>query len=260
MTGRPTLSDAVCGAPTTFAGTRDSGSTLWITASLNDGGSARTNVNRVRQQTFFGSGTTFNGSFKTTLSPSWNVYLSQALSLSTDVTVFNEVERPVGTCPAVPSPPAPVVTVTVPQGPPSPPVVLPAKDTILPNARLTLPASLKKPTAAFRALFGGTFTDSVLVSESGTVTQTLYLDNGAKLPKAGAAAHKTLTVVGEGRATVKKPSVVKVTIKMSKKGRSRLRAARQTKLVLATVVRDTSGNVRTLAPTRLTVKRVRGIK
>jgi hypothetical protein len=260
MTGRPTLSDTVCGTPTTFSGTRDSGSTLWLSASLNDGGSARTNVNRVRQQTFFGSGTTFNGSFKTTLSPSWNVYLSQAVSLSSGVTVFNEVERPVGACPPRPAPPVPVVTVTQPQGPPSPPAVLPAKDTILPNARLTLPASSKRPTAAFRALLGGTFTDSVLVSEPGTVTQTLYLDNGAKLPKAAAAARKKLTVVGHGRATVKKAGTIKVTIKMSKKGRARLRAARQTKLVLVTVVGDTAGNVRTLAPTRLTVKRVKGIK
>jgi hypothetical protein len=258
MTGRPTLSSTVCGTPTTFSGTRDSGSTLWITASLNDGGSARTNVNRVRQQTFFGSETTFNGSFKTTLSPSWNVYLSQAVSLSTGVTVFNEIERPVGLCPPVPAPPAAGGTVTP---PPSPPVVLPIKDTILPNARLTLPALLKKPTAAFRALLRGTFTDSVLVSEPGTVTQTLYLDNGAKLPKAVAAAtRKKLTVVGQGHATVKKPSIAKVTIKLSKKGRSRLRAARQTKLVLVTVVRDTAGNERVLAPTRLTVKRVKGIK
>jgi hypothetical protein len=260
LTGRPTLSDAVCGTPTTFSGTRDPGSTLWITASLNDESSARTNVNRVRQQTFFGSGTTFNGSFRTTLSPSWNVYLSQAMSLSTDLTVFNEVERPVGTCPAVPAPPAPVITATTPQGPPALPVVLPVKDTILPNARLTLPALLKKSTAAFRALFGGTFTDSVLVSEPGTVTQTLYVDNGAKLPKASAAAQKKLTAVGEGRATVKKLGVVKVTIKMSKKGRSRLRAVGQTKLVLVTVVRDRAGNERVLAPTRLTVKRVKGIK
>jgi hypothetical protein len=54
--------------------------------------------------------------------------------------------------------------------------------------------------------------------------------------------------------------VVKVTIKVSKKGRSRLRAARQTKLALVTTVRDKAGNVRVLAPTRFTVKRVKGIK
>jgi hypothetical protein len=264
MTGRPTLSDAVCGTPTTFSGTRDAGSTLWISASLDDGGSARTNVNRVRQQTFFGSGTTFSGSFTTTLSPSWSVYVSQARSF-TGVTVFNDIERPVGTCPAAPgSPgtPAPVVVVRVPAAPVPP--VTPSKDIILPGGRLTLPALLKRPTAAFRALLGGTFTDSVLVSEPGTVTQTLYLDDGAKLPKATAAAAKNkkkkLTVVGQGRATVKKSGAVKVTIKVSKKGRSRLRAARRVKLVLVTVVRDTAGNVRVLTPTRFTVKRVKGIK
>ena len=144
------------------------------------------------------------------------------------------------------------------------PQIVPLKDTILPSARLTLPASLKKPTAAFRALLGGKFTDSLVVSEAGMVTQTLYVDDGAKLPKAtavvAAAKKKKLTVVGTGRATVTKSSVVKVTVKLSKKGRSRLRAARQTKLALVTVLRDKAGNVRVLAPTRFTVKRVKGIK
>jgi hypothetical protein len=264
MTGRPTLSDAVCGRPTTFSGTRDADSTLWLTASLDDGGSARTNVNRVRQQTFFGAGSTFSGSFHTTLSPGWSVYMSEAGSFA-GVTVFNDIQRPVGTCapagPGTPTP-APVVVVRVPAAPV--PQLAPIKDTILPGGRLTLPALLKKPTAAFRALLGGKFTDSVLVSEPGTVTQTLYLDDGAKLPKAtataAAAKKKKLTVVGQGRATVKRSGAVKVTIKVSKKGRSRLRAARQVKLALVTVVRDRAGNVRVLAPARFTVKRVKGIK
>jgi hypothetical protein len=181
------------------------------------------------------------------------------------VTVFNDIQRPVGTCapagPGTPTP-APVVVVRVPAAPV--PQLAPIKDTILPGGRLTLPALLKKPTAAFRALLGGKFTDSVLVSEPGTVTQTLYLDDGAKLPKAtataAAAKKKKLTVVGQGRATVKRSGAVKVTIKVSKKGRSRLRAARQVKLALVTVVRDRAGNVRVLAPARFTVKRVKGIK
>jgi hypothetical protein len=265
ITGQPTLSDAVCGTPTTFSGTRDAGSTLWVSASLDDGASARTNVNRVRRQTFFGVGTTFSGSFNITLSPSWSVYVSQARSFASGVTVFNDIQRPVGECAGAgprpgPTPGSPVSVVV--RGPSPAPALTPAKDTILPNARLILPASLKKPTAAFRALLGGKFTNSLVVSEAGTVTQTLYLDNGAKLPKAttglaAAAKKKKATVVGQGRATVTRSSVVKVTVKLSKKGRSRLRAARQTKLALVTVIRDKASNVRVLAPARFTVKRVK---
>ncbi len=270
ISGQPTLSDVVCGTPTAFSGTRDAGSTLWVSASLDDGASARTNINRVRRQTFFGTQTTFSGSFNIMLSPSWRVYVSQARSFASGITVFNDIERPVGACAvAGPGPgpkPVPGSPVSVVGRSPStlaPPVV-PAKDTILPNGRLILPASLKKPAAAFRALLGGKFTDSVMVSEAGTVTQTLYVNDGAKLPKptavVAAAVKKKATVVGQGRATVTKPSVVKVTVKVSKKGWSRLRAARQTKLALVTVLRDKAGNVRVLAPTRFTVKRVKGIK
>jgi hypothetical protein len=266
ITGQPTLSDAVCGTPTAFSGTRDAGSTLWVSASLDDGASARTNVNRVRRQTFFGTGTTFSGSFTTRLSPSWSVYVSQARSFASGVTVFNDIERPVGACAEAgpgpgPRPGSPAPAPGLPSA--SAPQAVPLKDTILPSARLTLPASLKKPTAAFRALLGGKFTDSLVVSEAGTVTQTLYVDDGAKLPKAAAvvaAAKKKATIVGQGRATVAKSGVVKVTVKVSKKGRSRLRAARQTKLALVTVLRDKAGNVRVLAPTRFAVKRVKGIK
>lgn len=266
ITGQPMLSDAVCGTPTAFSGTRDAGSTLWVSASLDDGASARTNVNRVRRQTFFGAGTTFGGSFTIRLSPSWSVYVSQARSFASGVTVFNDIERPVGACAGAgpgpgPRPGSPGPAPGLPSA--SAPQTVPLKDTILPSARLTLPASLKKPTAAFRALLSGKFTDSLVVSEAGTVTQTLYVDDGAKLPKATAvlaAAKKKLTVVGAGRGSVTKLSVVKVTLKVSKKGRSRLRAARQTKLALVTVLRDKAGNVRVLAPTRFTVKRVKGIK
>jgi hypothetical protein len=263
ITGRPTLSDSVCGTPTAFSGTRDAGSTVWVSASLDDGASARTNINRVRQQTFSGTGTTFSGSFNIMLSPSWDVYVSEGRSFASGVTVFNDIERPVGACAVVgPGPGSPAPAPAVPSSPT--PQLVPIKDIILPSARLTLHASSKKPTAAFRALLGGKFIDSVVVSEAGTVTQTLYLDDGAKLPKAAAvlaaAKKKQATVVGQGRATVTKPSVVKVTVKLSKKGRSRLRAARQTKLALVTAVRDKAGNMRVLAPTRLTVKRVKGIK
>jgi hypothetical protein len=267
ITGQPTLSDTVCGTATAFSGTRDAGSTLWISASVNDGASARTNVNRVRRQTFFGGGSTFGGSFNIMLSPSWDVYVSEARSFASGVTVFNDIERPVGACAVTGPGPKPVpgspVSVVVPGSSAPVPPVTPAKDTILPLARLTLPASLKQPTAAFRALLRGKFTDSLVVSEAGTVTQTLYLDDGAKLPKATAvpaAAKKKATVVGQGRATARKSGVIKVTVKLSKKGRSRLRAARQTKLALVTVVRDKAGNMRVLAPTRLRVTRVKGIK
>lgn len=266
VTGRPSLDAAACGTPSTFSGLRDAGSTLRLSATLDDGGSARTNVNRVRTQTFFGAGDTFAGSFKTTLSPSWMLWLSQFREIDAGFTMFADVSRPVGTCPpaaaisspGTPAPPAPA---------PKPPVI-PIKDTILPFAKLTPPSVVGRPSAAYRALLAGTFSDKLVVSEPGTVTQTVYLDDGAKLPKATPAAKKKKkkvaarkpTVVAQGSVTVKKPSVVTVKIKVSKKGRARLRHARTTKLVLVTVVKDKAGNVRVLPLTRFTVKRVKGVK
>jgi hypothetical protein len=265
VSGRPALDAGVCGTPSTFSGLRDAGATLHLSATLDDGGSARTNVNRVRLQTFFGTGDTFSGSFKTTLSPSWMTWLSQSRAIDAGFTVFTDVGRPVGTCPpaqAISAPGAPAALAPAPA--PKPPAI-PIKDTILPFAKLTPPASVGRPSAAYRALVAGTFTDKLLVSEPGTVTQTVYLDDGATLPKATpAAARKKAarkpTVVAQGSVTVRKPSVVTVRIKVSKKGKARLRRARTTKLVLVTVLKDKAGNVRVLPLTRFTVKRVKGAK
>jgi hypothetical protein len=261
LSGRPSLAASVCGAAATFSGLRDAGATLRLTAALDDGSSARTNVNRVRTQTFFGDGDTFAGSFGLTLSPAWVVSLAQARSVDPGFTVFSDLTRPVGTC--APAPGGRTPRVPVPPVRPAPRPVSPIKDTIPPFARLTPPAALSSPRAAFRALLGGTFTARLLVSEAGTVRQTVYLDDGARLPKATATAvarKKKPTVIAQGAVVVKKPSVVTVRIKATKKGKARLRRRASTKLALVTVIKDKAGNVRVLPVTRFTVKRVRGGK
>jgi hypothetical protein len=264
LSGRPSLAASVCGAAATFSGLRDAGSTLRLTAALDDGSSARTNVNRVRTRTFFGDGDGFAGSFGMTLSPAWVVSLSQARSVDPGFTVFSDATRPVGACPSPDG--GTRLPIRVRPLPAAPKPASPIKDTILPFAKLTPPAALSSPRAAFRALLLGTFTTRLLVSEAGTVRQTVYLDDGARLPKPTATpaakrkAARKPTVIAQGSVTVKRPSVVTVKVKLSKKGRARLRRAKSTRLALVTVIEDQAGNVRVLPVTRFTVKRVKGVK
>jgi hypothetical protein len=260
-TGRLAFDTNVCGTPSTFSGSRDEGATVSVSANVYYGAYDARN-DYVSPATIFGAGTRFSGSFGRTLAPNWDMTASQARAIDPSFTVFDDVTRPVGICPAPTRAPNPM--------PSPPPVAVPSArpvDKLPPTATLVDALILTRPTSAYRALMAGTFGLVVTMNEPGVVRQTLYLDDGAKLPKAGAAAAakkkaaKKPTVLATGRTVVAKAGNVKVKLKLSKKGRSRLKhGSRTVKLALVTVVTDKAGNARVLPVKRFTVKRTKGTR
>lgn len=251
FTGQPTLSAPGCGAAG-FSGTREDGSTVDVSAGLG--------ADSVPTVQLFGAGTSFAGSFAKALRTGWSVQAAQARVIDAGFTVFDAVGAVVGgTCPGV-APAAPVVVAPAPVVVAPAPVAVPAAvtDAVPPTASLTMPVLFSRPALAYKALIGGKLTGALTVDEPGSVTQTLYLDDGATLPKATAAADrkKAATVLGTVATKVKAAGTVPVTIKVSKKGRARLRVG-QTKLALVTVVRDAAGNARTLPARRFAVLRLK---
>ncbi|MCW3002741.1 MAG: hypothetical protein JWQ20_2039 [Conexibacter sp.] len=255
VTGLPTLDASVCGTPAVFSGRRDPD------AEMDAGATIYYGTYDARNETVSGtitsqSGDRFAGTFPHALSAGWRVFISQVQDLNPDFTVYSSFSRKVGACPPAvggggetPTPPAP-----------APPTAPPALDRRPPSARLTTPTALLKPAAAYRALIAGTFTDTIVLDEPGTVEQRLYLDDGAKLPAATAAAKrkakaKKPMVLGTGRAVTRKAGAVKVTVRLSVAGKRKLQHSKTVKLALVTTVRDLAGNVRVLPAKRFAVKR-----
>jgi len=255
VTGRPTFDASLCGAASGFAGDRDEAATVTVEASLSYGAGDPRNETLTLPQVF-GAGTRFAGSFPTALGADWSVTAKQARAVDAVLTVFQAVTRPMGDCPppAEAGPPTPA-----PAADPAPAAVAaPVKDLLPPGARLALAAALRRPAAAYRALLHGRFAARVSVTEPGLVTQTLYLDDGARLPAATAAGRRAArrpTVLGTGRAAATRPGAVEVTVKLSKNGRSALRRRRHVRVALVTVVTDGAGNARVLAPRRFALTR-----
>ncbi|HWH92920.1 MAG TPA: hypothetical protein VNT03_03585 [Baekduia sp.] len=256
-TGRPVLGAEVCGSPIAFSGIRDAGATANVSANVYFGAYDARN-DYLSPVTFYGPGTGFSGNFAKRLAPEWDVTASQSRVLSSSFTVFSDSTRPVGQCPApaiVAPPPAAALPIAA---------TPPARDVVPPKGAVVTPAARFRPTTAYRALMGGKFAVTVVVDEPGVVTHTLYLDDGARLPTATAAAKSRVarkpTVLGTGRTAIARAGKVKVNVKLSKKGRSRLRRSRAVKLALVTAITDTAGNSRVLKPKRFTVRRVKGTK
>jgi hypothetical protein len=258
VSGRPTLDASLCGAPAAFAGDRDDGAAVTVGASLSYGTGDPRNESLTLPQ-IFGLGMRFAGSFPRALGPDWAVTAKQARAVDASLTVFEAVSRPVGDCPPAEVPPPAPAPGPAPAPAPAPaPLAAPVKDLLPPGARLALAAALRRPAAAYRALLRGRFAVRVSVTEPGLVRQTLYLDDGARLPAATAAARRAArrpAVLGAGRAAAARPGDVEVTVKLSKNGRRALGRRRRVKVALVTVVTDAAGNARVLAPRRLTLTR-----
>jgi hypothetical protein len=245
--GRPALDSGVACGAAVFAGARDEGST--VTVGALSAGEALT------APQVFGAGDRFSGSFAKPLASGAVITVQEGLPVddgsTAGLTVFSTVKVTAAACPAAPPSSAPA---------PAPVVApAPAKDVLPPSATLTVASSLLKASAAYRALVRGRFADRVAVSEPGAVRQTLYVDDGAPLPKATAAAVKRRvpTVLGAGAAKTARPGAVAVTIKLSKMGARRLKRSRGTRVALVTTVTDAAGNARVLAPKRFMVKRTK---
>ena len=172
------------------------------------------------------SGTTFGGAFLKPLELGEDVEAAESLKTSLAGEAIyeyvSETVRPVGACP---TPPPPVI-------PPPPPVLPPLKGSI---------------TKLFSSKIGGFLkfgaSDQVTINQPGTVTQDLYLVGG-KLP-AFASAHKRklppALLLARGSATAKTAGDVIVHLKLTNKGRARLRSAHSLKAVLITTLRSSSG-------------------
>jgi hypothetical protein len=251
LSGRPTLDDTLACGSAAFAGDSDAGWTVSLSAT---GGGVTLTV-----PGFLTAGERFAGSFPKALAGGAVVTAQQAHAVDGSFTVFNSVRRTVGACPVVETPPAQDPAPAPPAALPAPVAPAPPKDLLPPSAKLTFTSSLLRPVAAYRALLRGRFTDRVAIGEAGTIRQTLYLDDGATLPKATAAAarHRALTVLGAGTATAARPGAVAVTVKLSKKGSRRLKRSRSTHVALVTTVTDAAGNARVLAPRRFTARRTK---
>lgn len=231
-TGAPALSLAgLCGGK--FAGTRDEGAAVSVSAASAGGGAVAGAV------VASGPGTSFAGGFTTPLSGGWTLKASETIA-DPAFTVFADVSAAVTDCPQPVAAPAPAPAAAPAPAPAPAPVVAPApaapvRDLVAPSGSLKL-----KTLNAYRALLGGTFADAVTTTEPGTVAQTLYAGR---------------VVVATGRAKLARAGSAKVVVKLTRSGRSHLRSHKATPLRLVTTLTDASGNARVLTPKHFTIKR-----
>jgi hypothetical protein len=170
------------------------------------------------------SGTTFGGSFLVPLALGETVGAIETLKtpLAGEATYAytSETQRPVGACPI----PPPVYN------PPSPPVL---------GGSI---AKLLKTTIHAFLHFGAR--DQIVINLPGTVTQDLYL-TGGKLPAfASGTHHKKLqpaVLLARGTVTAKAAGKVTVLLKLTTKGRHKLKSSHKLNAVLITTLRSSSG-------------------
>ncbi|MBJ7331098.1 MAG: hypothetical protein JHC95_14465 [Solirubrobacteraceae bacterium] len=143
------------------------------------------------------------------------------------ISVDHRVAAPACSGAAVlPPPPPPVVE---PQSPP------PVQDTLAPTGTLKLGKAPKLGVLATKGL-----TSTVTVSEAGAVSQELRLGK---------------TLVGRGSAPVSAAGPVKVTVRLSRSGKRKLRGKRKAELTLTTIAKDATGNTRTLGAKTVRLRR-----
>jgi hypothetical protein len=229
--GLPTMDATVCAGSTNFSGQNSPGNIVegkYFAKVLVHPYHHSIEVH----QTAFGeaqvktlSGTAFGGSFLTPLVAGEDVEAIESLKMplagEATYTYTSEVERPVGACPAPPPvfnpPPAPLL-----QG------------TIAKLLRTTIHNFLKLGAR-----------DQVTINQPGTVTQDLFLAGG-KLPAFAAASkhHKTLApalLLARGSTTAAHAGKVTVLLKLTRRGRGKLKSAASLKTVLITTLRSHSG-------------------
>lgn len=233
-TGAPSLAlGGLCGGK--FAGVRDEGASVSVSAASSGGGSVAGAV------VASGPGTAFAGGFTAPLSGGWTLKASETRAVDAGFTIFADVSAAVTDCPPAAPAPAPVVPTPAPAPAPAPaPTPAPAapvapRDLVAPSGKLSL-----RTGGAYRALLGGTFSDAVTTTEAGTVAQTLYSGK---------------VVVGTGKAKLARAGSAKVAVRLTRSGRSHVRRHEATALRLVTTLTDAAGNTRVLTPTHFTIKR-----
>lgn len=246
--GLPTIDPTVCAGSTNFSGENSSGDVVegsYFTDALETSRGRVKGVHHVgngEAQVKTLSGTTFGGSFLSALTLGQTVVATESLKTplpgEATYTYISEYERPVGACP----PPPPPVFV-----PPAPPVL---QGTIL---------KLAAPT--IRNLLKHGWRDHVTINQPGTVTQDLYLEGGT-LPAYAAASkgkhHKKpppALLLARGSASAHSAGTVTVSLKLTSKGRLKLRSAKHVTVVLMTTLHSDSGAKLNLARRTLKLHR-----
>jgi hypothetical protein len=230
--GRPSMDPTVCAGSTNFSGENSPGETVKgkadsLALEIEEYGSSVKESSFQRAQVTILSGTTFGGSFLAPLELGQTVTAIEALETPlAGGAVFDYVSentRPVGACPVVVVPP-----------PPPPPPAL--QGSLLKLGLLTLLTLLKSGLR-----------DLVTINQPGTVTQDLYLENGT-LP-AFAATSKSkhhnkpppALLVARGATVASSAGTVTMSLKLTVKGRRKLKSAKHARLVLVTTLRTSSG-------------------
>lgn len=170
------------------------------------------------------SGTTYGGAFLAPLALGMDVIARESLKTplagEATYTYTSESERPVGACPV---PPAPYV-------PPAPPALSGGLARVL--------------HISIRALLKTGARDSVRINQPGTVIQDLYLKGGSIPAFASRAKHHKappVLLLARGSTVAKAAGTVKVSLHVTRRGRSRLRSAHKVTVVLVTTLRSAGG-------------------
>ncbi|HSZ03676.1 MAG TPA: hypothetical protein VK778_00600 [Solirubrobacteraceae bacterium] len=228
--GLPSMDPTVCAGSTNFSGDNSLGETVKghavaLSLKIEKYRTTKQESSYQRAQVTILSGTTFGGSFLAPLALGQSV--TAAESLETPLAggaVFDYISentRPVGPCPPVVPPPAP---------PPPPPL----QGSVLALSHLTILSLLKSG-----------WHDHVTINQPGTVTQDLYLEGGT-LPAFAAKSkhHKKpppALLIARGAVVASSAGTVTVVLKLTAKGRLKLKSAKSLKLVLITTLRTSSG-------------------
>lgn len=231
--GLPTMDPTVCAGSTNFSGLNSQGEIVegFFVAKVpvfnpyhQFVGTHRTAFGEAQVKTL--SGTTFGGSFLVPLALGETVggieSLKTPLAGEATYTYVSENQRPVGACPV----PPPVYS------PPPPPVL---EGRVAKFLKTTIHAFLR---------FGAR--DQVIINQPGTVIQDLYL-TGGKLPAFAASSskhHKKLPpaqLLARGTTTAKAAGTVTVLLKLTTKGRHKLKSSHKVSAVLITTLRSSSG-------------------
>jgi hypothetical protein len=229
--GLPSMDPTVCAGSTNFSGQNTLGQTVKgkavaLALQIEKYGSSVVESKFQRAQVTMLSGTTFGGSFLSPLEIGQTVTAIESLETPlAGGAIFDYVSensRPVGGCPPVVVPPLP---------PPPPPAL----------AGLVL----KLPHFTILSLLKSGWHDHVTINQPGTVTQDLYLEGGT-LPAFAASSnhHKKpppALLVARGAVVASSAGTITVSLKLTKRGRLKLKSARNAKLVLITTLHSQSG-------------------
>jgi hypothetical protein len=237
--GLPSVDQTVCAGSTNFSGANSPGEVVegfFVTRALTYDsyghpiGTHQTASGEAQVKTL--SGTTFGGVFLVPLQLGEDVIATESLKTplagEATYTYISEMERPVGNCP-------PPVQVTPP--PAAPPVLSGGLAKVL---RTSIKALLKSGAK-----------DSVRINQPGTVIQDLYLKGGSVPAFASGVKHHKVPpalLLARGSATAKTAGTLRVTLRLTRHGRARLRSAHKVTAVLVTTLR--TGGARLSLPRR----------